>query len=80
MGYKFACAAFCVALAGCGGGPVPPSKLTGPAAALMVPPASLPDIREGDDLGQALAGTRKMYGHEASKLRRLQRYVRTVTK
>lgn len=68
------------ALAGCGGGPVPPSKLSKPAAALMVPPETLADIQAGDDLGEVVARTRRSYGREATKLRRLQRWARTVTK
>lgn len=72
--------ATCLALAGCGGQPVPPSKLVKPADALMVAPGQLPNIREGDDVAKHAATVRKLYGKEASKLRRLQRYVRTVTK
>lgn len=68
------------ALSGCAGAPVPPSKLVKPAAALMVPPETLADIGEGDDLGEVLAHTRRSYGREATKLRRLQRWSRTVTK
>lgn len=67
-------------LSGCGGPQVPPSKLVRPADALMVPPAYLPDIVEGEDIGRYAGKVRGMYGKEAKKLRRLQRYVRTVTK
>lgn len=70
----------CLALAGCGGQPVPPSKLVKPADALMVPPGQLPNIREGDDVAQHAATVRKLYGKESSKLRRLQRWVHTATK
>ena len=69
-----------VLVSGCGGKPVPPSKLVRPANALMVPPAYLPDIQEGEDVGRYAGKVRGMYGREAHKLRRLQRYVRTVTK
>lgn len=69
-----------LALAGCGGPPVPPSKLVGPAAVLMIPPEPLPMIAEGDDLVRHTATVRRLYGKEARKLRRLQRYVRTATK
>jgi hypothetical protein len=68
------------ALAGCAETPVPPSKLAKPASTLMVPPQELPDIFDGDDIGQHAIVVRSMYGKEAGKLRRLQRYVRTVTK
>ena len=67
-------------LGGCGGKPVPPSKLVKPSSMLMVAPGTLPDLREGDDVGQHAITVRRMYGKEASKLRRLQRYVRTVTR
>ncbi len=77
---RYALLLICCCLAGCGGPPVPPSKLGKPAAALMVPPELLPDIREGDDLGQHVVRVRGMYGREATKLRRLQRYVRTVNR
>lgn len=66
-------------LAGCSGKPVPPSKLVRPAVGLMVAPGYLPDLREGEDIGQHAQKVRRMYGHETLKLRRLQRYVRTVT-
>lgn len=69
-----------VFLCGCADKPVPPSRLAKPAAVLMQAPGSLPDLREGDDIGQHAVIVRKMYGKEANKLRRLQRYVRTVTR
>lgn len=69
-----------LALAGCAGSPVPPSKLEKPAAALMIEPARLPDLVAGEDIALHAVKVRKLYGHEASKLRRLQRWVRTVTK
>ncbi len=68
-------------LAGCAGDVgVPPSKLEKPAAYLMVAPEPLFNVAAGDDYGQALVKTRKMYGKETAKLRRLQRYVRVITK
>lgn len=70
----------CFVLTACGGPQVPPSKLVGPASILMVAPKPLPSISEGDDLFQHTATVRKMYGKEAKKLRRLQRYVRTANK
>lgn len=77
---RYAILAACLLLAGCGGKPVPPSKLAKPSAMLMVAPGTLPDLREGDDIGQHAIAVRRMYGREATKLRGLQRYVRTVTK
>jgi hypothetical protein len=70
-----------VVIGGCSGDvAVPPSKLEKPAAYLMVAPEPLFNVAAGDDYGQALIKTRKMYGKETSKLRRLQRYVRVITK
>lgn len=69
-----------LSLAGCADSPVPGSKLVGPAAVLMVAPDPLPDIKEGEDVARHAIKVRKMYGKEASKLRRLQRWVRVVTK
>jgi hypothetical protein len=66
-------------LAGCAGDvAVPPSKLEKPAAYLMVAPEPLFNVAAGDDYGQALVKTRKMYGKETSKLRRLQRWIRVI--
>lgn len=69
-----------ICLAGCGGPPVPPSKLKSPAAVLMVAPEPLRDIQQGEDVANHAIKVREMYGKEASKLRRLQRWVRVVTK
>ena len=80
MTYKFTALALACALAGCATYPVPPSKLSKPASALMVAPEVLPDLFEGDDIGHHAVIVRRMYGKEAGKLRRLQRYVKTVTK
>lgn len=77
---RYTSAFLCLTLAGCGGQPVPPSKLVGPASVLMVAPQRLPSISEGDDVVQHAATVRKMYSKEANKLRRLQRYVRMATK
>ena len=72
---------FAIGLSGCAGDvPVSPSRLEPPASYLMIPPAPLPDVKAGDDYGQALIATRKQYGKETSKLRRLQRYVRVATR
>jgi hypothetical protein len=67
------------ALAGCAG-TVSPSQLEPPAKALMVPPKPLADPKKGDDLVELHEGLRKDYKNEASKLRRLQTYVRTIVK
>ena len=77
MTYKFAALVFPLCLAGCATAPVPPSKLSKPASALMVAPELLPDLFEGDDIGHHAVIVRRMYGKEATKLRRLQRYVRS---
>ena len=81
MTNKIAILAIAAALSACGGPPQPPpSKLIKPASSLMVAPGALPDLMEGEDIGQHVVQVRRMYGREAGKLRRLQRYVRTVTK
>lgn len=81
MNCKYFAAVVVAALcAGCGGPPVPPSKLVKPASILMVPPEKLPAIKAGEDLGDVVAKTRRSYGREIAKLRRLQRYVHTVTR
>lgn len=72
--------AICLALTGCAGTPTPPSSLEPPAKALMKAPEALPPIREGDDLVETLGSTRRSYGQETSKLRRLQNYVKTILK
>lgn len=78
--HKLMAVGFVLALGGCATSPVPPSKLSKPASELMIAPGVLPDLFEGDDIGQHTIVVRRMYGKEATKLRRLQRYVRTVTK
>lgn len=81
MIYKLIMMAIVCTLSACGGPPQPPpSKLIKPAGYLMVAPGALPDLLEGDDVGQHAITVRRLYGREAGKLRRLQRYVRTVTK
>lgn len=80
MLYKLSLITIVCTLGGCATSPVPPSKLSKPASELMIAPGVLPDIFEGDDVGQHAIRVRRMYGKEATKLRRLQRYVRTVTK
>ena len=80
MIYKLALITIACTISGCSTSPVPPSKLSKPASELMIAPGVLPDLFEGDDIGQHTIVVRRMYGKEATKLRRLQRYVRTVTK
>lgn len=71
---------FILFLSGCGGPQVPPSKLVRPADELMRAPDRLPDLEVGEDIGQHAIKIRKLYGKTASRFRRLQRYVRTVTR
>lgn len=73
------CAYLSIALAGCAGS-VTPSQLEPPAAALLVPPKPLSDPKKGDDLVVLHKQIRRDYAAETSKLRRLQKYVTTVTK
>lgn len=68
-------------LAGCADSTgVPPSKLVKPSSMLMVPPEPLIDIVPGDDVVVHALRVRRQYSKETSKLKRLQRWVRTVTK
>lgn len=66
-----------LSLAGCASA-VNPSKLEGPAKVLMMPPKALPELKAGDDLVQRHADLRRQYSTETDKLRRLQRWVKTV--
>ncbi len=68
-------------LAGCADSTgVPPSKLVRPSSMLMIAPAQLPEIAPGDDVVVHALKVRRLYGRETSKLLRLQRYVRVITK
>jgi hypothetical protein len=60
-------------------GSISPSQLEPPAKALMVPPAKLSDLKAGDDLVMKHAELRRDASTEKDRLRRLQRYVRTIT-
>jgi hypothetical protein len=64
-------------LAGCAGS-VNPSQLEPPAAALLAHPKPLADPKAGDDLVVLHKQLRGQYATEASKLKRLQKYVRTI--
>lgn len=64
-------------LCGCGS-TISPAKLEPPAAVLMKPPAKMAEPKAGDDLVQEHTKLRRGYITETGKLRRLQRYVRTV--
>jgi hypothetical protein len=67
-------------LSGCADAPFDTSELVKPSARCMVAPGALPKLKEGDDAVQSYASVVRSYGRETSKLRCLQRYVRTVTK
>lgn len=66
-----------LSLAGCAG-TLSPSQLEPPAAALMKPPAKMPEIKAGDDLVQHHATLRRLYATETDKQRRLQKYIKTI--
>ena len=69
----------CLTLAGCAGDvPFGPSELVPPAKRCMASPVALAKLKEGDDLIQAYAAVARSYGREASKLRCVQRWSRTV--
>jgi hypothetical protein len=65
-------------LAGCST-PILLDNLEPPAKTLMVPPKKIPDIQNGEDVGVNNLKVRHVCSLEISKLRRLQRYVTTVT-
>lgn len=67
------------ALSGCGV-VAPPSQLTGPAKRCMVAPQTLKGVPVGGDLVTEYSAVAQAYGRETSKLRCLQKWVRTVTK
>jgi hypothetical protein len=73
----------CLALGACanaGATPIPPSKLNPPAARLMEPPNSLPDVAESDSLYEHAAMCRAEYGRLSTKVQGLQRWATIVTR
>lgn len=67
-------------LAGCSpSGAIDPSGLRKPDAVLMIDPGEVPRLKAGDDLKARYASLKRDRGQLASRLRGLQRYVRTVT-
>jgi hypothetical protein len=72
--------AVCMLLAACGAPPVPPSKLVMPAARCMVPPGKDEKLQPGDDLVVKYAALARVRKIEKSKIRCLQKWVRTVSK
>jgi hypothetical protein len=58
---------------------VSPSQLEKPAAALMIPPKPFRTLKAGDDLVKEYAELRRDSATEKDRLRRLQRYVKTIT-
>ena len=57
-----------------------PSQLEPPAKALMVPPKPLQTLKAGDDLVAKHAELRRDAATEKDRLRRLQKWVKTVLK
>jgi hypothetical protein len=76
--YFFSYLAIAAILAGCGGPPVPPSKLRPAPERCMVSPSGLPQLLPGQNLVESHAQLRRQYSREASKLRCAQAYIRTV--
>jgi len=68
-----------VTLAGCGGGPIPPSALVPPAKRCMVPPPPIERLSAGDDLVVKYAGQIRAAKANRSKVVCLQKWVRVVT-
>ena len=73
--FSFLCTA---ALSGCGSVPYDTASLVPPAKRCMVAPQSLAKLKVGDDLVQSYASVTRSYGREASKLRCVQKWARTV--
>ena len=67
----------CCVLAGCAG-TVSPSQIEPPAAWLLVPPKPLAAPKKGDDLVHLHAELRRDAATDKSKLRRLQKWTKTV--
>jgi hypothetical protein len=72
--------ALCNCMGACADAPFDTSELVKPSPRCMVAPGALQTLKDGDDLVVAYASAARSYGRETSKLRCLQRYVRTVTK
>lgn len=69
-----------VLLAGCSGGPVPPSQLTPPPKYLMSAAKPFPTMKDGDDAVAKLAEAAEAHNRNARKIRGLQGYIKTVRK
>jgi hypothetical protein len=69
----------CALFAGCAGS-ITPSQLEPPAAVLLVPPKPLAAPKPGDDLVQLYRELRRDASTDKDRLRRLQKYVRTILK
>jgi hypothetical protein len=61
-----------------GGCATPTATTEPPSARLMTPPDPLPEVKAGSDLVVDHLKLRKQYAREASRLRSLQGYVRTL--
>lgn len=70
----------CILLSGCSTLPQNVGGLEKPAAVLMVRPKALPDQKAGDDIAVNNLDVRRVCTVEISKLTRLQRWAKTVTK
>lgn len=77
---KLVATVLCLVLAGCGGPPPPVTKLSRAPARCRVAPAKLPKPAVGQDAVRYASNIAKRYGLEASKLRCMQRYERTITR
>lgn len=72
------CTFFMLALAGCASIPVTGSSISPPAPDLMSSPRSFPSMNPGEDARVKLAEAAEVHAKEARRIKRLQRYVRTV--
>ena len=65
-------------MGGCSQTVVPPARITPPSARLMVPPATVEEIKPGSDLVVEHLKLRRQYLKEVARLQSLQGYVRTM--
>jgi hypothetical protein len=65
-------------LGGCASIPVTGSQINPPAADLMRSPRSFPEMTPGEDARVKLAEAAEIHAQEARRIKRLQRYVKTV--
>lgn len=68
-----------LSLGGCAQ-PVPTTKVDGPSARLMRPPAALPDAVAGQSVGEYAANAKATLAQCRAQVKSLQGYVRVITR